>query len=464
MNQIGPRILIIDDEQDFLDATANLLRRLNYEPMITRDAEYALELVESQNYDLVLCDLQMPDLDGLEMLRRIHLYAKDLPVVIVSAYGTIDRAVACMKAGAFEFIEKPFEVDHLKVVIERALQFTNLVEERQHLLQQLKAKYKFENIISKSDVMLQIFKLIETIAPTDVNILITGESGTGKELIARSIHARSKRQAKPFVPMNCGALPENLFESELFGYEKGAFTGADQSKIGLFEYANKGTFFLDEVCEMNQSVQTKFLRVLQERELRRLGGHVQIPINVRIISATNRSPENILDDDSLRADLYYRLNVVHIHIPPLRDRKGDIQLLAAHFLKKSMVTTNKKKLQFAAETISMLESYNWPGNVRELENVVERAVALCNDVIIQPTDLPGQLQKLEPSHERFDSMSFKQVRNKVIEKVEKRYLVFLLRKHMGNITRVAEEAEMTRRNTYRLLQKHSINPEDWRDL
>jgi len=464
MKPNGPRILLIDDEQDFLEATANLLRRLDYEPMTTKDARYALELIEKQKYDLILCDLQMPDLDGLEMMQRIRIYAKDLPVVIVSAYGTIDRAVACIKAGAYEFIEKPFEVDHLKVVIERALEFSNLVEERQSLLQQLKDKYKFENIISKSDVMLKIFKLIETIAPTDVNILITGESGTGKELIARSIHTRSKRQARPFVPMNCGALPENLFESELFGYEKGAFTGADQTKTGLFEYANTGTFFLDEVCEMAHSVQTKFLRVLQEKELRRLGGHQEIPINVRIISATNCMPEKILGEDRLRADLYYRLNVVHIHVPPLRERKDDICLLAAHFLKKSMATTDKKKLKFSPETLAMLESYDWPGNVRELENVVERIGALSEDDLIQPADLPEQFHSLEPSHENFDSRSFKQVRSREMVKVEKRYLVFLLRKHKGNVTHIAAEAKMTRRNTYRLLQKHGIDPEEWRLL
>ncbi|NQV14895.1 sigma-54-dependent Fis family transcriptional regulator [bacterium] len=464
MNQIGPRILIIDDEQDFLDATANLLRRMKYEPMTTKDVTFALELIESQPYDLVLCDLQMPELDGIEMLHRIQHYSKDLPVVIISAYGTIDRAVACMKAGAYEFIEKPFEADHLKVVIDRALHFSNLIEEREHLLQQLKAKYKFENIISKSDVMLRIFDLIESVAPTDVNILITGESGTGKELVARSIHARSNRNAKPFVAMNCGAMPESLFESELFGHEKGAFTGADQRKIGLMEYANKGTFFLDEVSEMKHTLQAKFLRVLQERELRRLGGNAQIPINVRIISATNQAPDQLIDQNLLRADLYYRLNVVNIHIPPLRERRADIQLLADHFLKKAMVTSNKKNLRFSRESIAILETYNWPGNVRELENIVERSVALSNDNIIQSTDLPDYLQLVEPAQERFDTLSFKQAKFNAIEKTEKHYLIFLMRKHLGNITRVAEEAEMTRRNTYRLLQKHGIDPNDWRDL
>ena len=464
MSQIGPRILIIDDEQDFLDATANLLRRMEYEPMITRDVEYALELIASQTYDLVLCDLQMPQLDGLAMLSRIKRIAKNLPVVIISAYGTIDRAVACVKAGAYEFIEKPFEADHIKIVIDRALEFVNLIEERQHLLQQLKAKYQFENIISKSDVMLEIFKLIETVAPTDVNVLITGESGTGKELIARSIHARSHRKTKPFVPMNCGALPENLVESELFGYEKGAFTGADQTKIGLFEYAHKGTFFLDEVCEMVHTFQAKFLRVIQERELRRVGGFVQIPVNVRIIAATNQSVDLILEENILRSDLYYRLNVVHIHVPPLRERKGDIQLLANHFLKKAGVANHKSELRLSKATIDLLETYNWPGNVRELENVIERAVAVGNDAIIEPTDLPEKLQLLDVFPEKLETLSFKQARVKAIDKMEKRFLVFLMRKHTGNITHVADEAEMTRRNTYRLLEKHGIHPDDWRGL
>ena len=464
MSQIGPRILIIDDEPEYLEATANLLRKMDYEPMTTRDVEYALELVESQTFDLVLCDLQMPELDGLAMLTRIKRIAANLPVIIISAYGTIDRAVACVKAGAYEFIEKPFEADHIKVVIDRALDYVNLVEERKHLLQQLKAKYKFENIISKSESMLSIFKLIETIAPTDVNVLITGESGTGKELIARSIHARSHRKAKPFVPVNCGALPENLFESELFGYEKGAFTGADQTKIGLFEYANKGTFFLDEVSEMVHNLQAKLLRVIQEREMRRLGGYVEIPVNVRIIAATNRSVEAIQNEKLLRSDLYYRLNVVHIHIPPLRERKEDIQLLANHFLKKAMVTNRRSKLELGRDTLKILESYDWPGNVRELENVVERAVAVSSAKLIQPGDLPAKLQTVEAQHDRFELLSFKQARQAAIEKTEKRYLVFLMRKHGGNITRVAEEAEMTRRNTYRLLEKHGIRPEDWRKL
>ncbi|MCF7801752.1 MAG: sigma-54 dependent transcriptional regulator [Candidatus Marinimicrobia bacterium] len=457
-----PKILLIDDEPEFLAASQKLLQRFKYDCVATEDADLGLRMLSDIDFDLVISDYLMPSMDGVQLLKAAHQLQPNLPVIILTAFGSIDRAVTCMQAGAFDFIEKPFESDHFKIVIEKALKYTNLVNERNHLLQQLESRYQFENIIGKSDAMLRIFDMVNSVAESDANILITGESGTGKELIARSIHTRSKRKTGPFVPVNCGAFPDNLFESEIFGYEKGAFTGAAQRKIGLLEYANTGSFFLDEVCELPLGIQSKLLRVLQDRELRRLGGHDLIRVDVRIISATNRNPQAFVTDGYLREDLYYRLNVINIHIPPLRERQVDIRLLANHFLTLGLSKTGKEIEDFSPDVLQAFETYNWPGNVRELENVVERAIALTKSQRIEITDLPPNFQQTDSREPAFEELSLQQAKLKAVEKVEKDYLLYLLRKHTGNVTRLAEEAGMTRRNLYRLLDKYKIKPDHWR--
>ena len=457
-----PKILIIDDEPDMLSACSKIISALGNEPVAVSDVRSAVKSMEDEDYDLIFCDLLMPEHDGMEVLEICHKLAPNTPVVIFSAYGTVERAVAAMKAGAFDFVEKPFEVDNLKIVIEKGLRQRNLFRERINILKQLEDKFRFDNLIGKSLVMQNLYDMIENVSKSEANILITGESGTGKELIARSIHARSQRKTKAFVPVNCGAFPENLFEAELFGYEKGAFTGAARRKIGLIEYADGGTFFLDEVCELPANLQTKLLRTLQDQTLRRIGGNELIQVNIRLISATNRNIEDALESKILREDFYYRLNVINIHVPPLRERKEDIQLLADHFLEKNLSSSSKSITGFTNEVIQIFENYNWPGNVRELENIVERAVTLAKTKKITIEDLPPHFSNKQASNLSFGNLNLAELKHKAVEDIERKYLLFLLEKHKGNITHVAEEAGITRRHIHRMMNIYKIDPNKWR--
>lgn len=457
------RILIIDDEPDMLSGCAKIISVLGNDPVPVSDVKEVIKFLEEEEFDLIFCDLLMPEHDGMEVLEICQKLAPNTPVIIFSAYGTIDRAVAAMKAGAFDFIEKPFDANNLKILIEKGLRQRNLFRERVNLLKQLEDRYRFDNIIGKSLVMRNVFDMIENVSKTDANILITGESGTGKELIARSIHARSRRKTKAFVPVNCGAFPENLFEAELFGYERGAFTGAVHRKIGLIEFADGGTFFLDEVCELPANLQIKLLRTLQDQKLRRVGGNDLIQVDIRLISATNQSIERALDEQTLRKDFYYRLNVINIQVPPLRERKEDIQLLAEHFLEKCLVSSTKKSNGFTNEAIHALENYNWPGNVRELENNIERAVTLAKENKITLADLSPHFLDSHTSQISYDGKSLTELKHKAIEEIEKKYLLILMEKYKGNITRVAEEAGLTRRHIHRMINNYKINPNIWRE-
>ena len=321
----------------------------------------------------------------------------------------------------------------------------------------------FDGMLGRSEPMQRVYEVIRNVARADVNVMITGESGTGKELVARSIHKRSRRSSEAFVPINCSAFPENLFEAELFGYEKGAFTGAAQRKIGLLEYAHKGTFFLDEVCEMPVSLQAKLLRVLQDRQLRHLGGNELIPVDVRLISASNRQLESALLENRLRQDFYFRLNVVNIHLPPLRERKEDISLLAYHFLEKFLHATDKDILGFDDEVLDAFERYEWPGNVRELENVVERAITLATENVIIPADLPPNIHPTaKRRHHSGPNMTLIEAKQRAVDEIERKYLLSLLLKYHGNITNLARESGMSRRNVHRLLKRHRLDPEQWR--
>ncbi len=456
------RILVIDDEPEMLSGCSKILRALGYTPFPIQNGNHAIQLLQEEQFDLVLCDLLMPEPDGMQILQSVKKYAPNTPLIIFTAYGTINRVVAAMKEGAFDFIEKPFDADHLKVVIEKGLNQRELFCERNNLINQLEKKYSFDNIIGKSDKMQKVFEMVESVSKTDANVLITGESGTGKELIARSIHARSPRRTQSFVPVNCGAFPENLFEAELFGYEKGAFTGATQSKIGLLEYASSGSFFLDEVCELSQTLQAKLLRVLQDQQLRHIGGNELIQIDIRLISATNRDLEVALSNGQIRDDFFYRINVINIQLPPLRDRKEDIRLLAEHFLQNTLKSSPKEISEFSDEVFHLFEKYNWPGNVRELENIIERAVTLAKGNIITPAELPQEFQSKENKSISFDDLSLAQAKQSAIDSLEKKYLLFLLEKYRGNVTKISEEAGMTRRNIHRLLNRHDIDPKAWR--
>jgi DNA-binding NtrC family response regulator len=456
------KILVLDDEEDMLRGFGKLLEAQGHKAYLVSNATAAAKVLEEEEIDIVFTDLLMPDIDGLQVLELVQKNNPSIPVIIFSAYGTVDRAVIAMKAGAFDFIEKPFDAERVTLVIQKALNHIHLYKERNNLLDQLEEKFKFDNIIGVSPEIRKIFEMVENVAKSEANILITGESGTGKELVARSIHAHSERKTSPFVPVNCGAFPENLFEAEIFGYEKGAFTGANKRKIGLLEYANGETFFMDEVCELPMPLQTKLLRAIQDKQIRHIGGNELIQVDVRIISATNENIEKALSQQKLREDLYYRLNVINIHLPPLRERKGDIRLLAEVFLKKFAKKMHKDITGFAVDVLEYFENYKWQGNIRELENVVERAVTLSKGKKITIAELPTYLFPEVAAVISFDKLKFTDAKQIAVEDVEKKYLLHLLKKHNGNITKMAEDAGMTRRNIHRMLNNHNINTNDWR--
>src|SRR5436190_13760362 len=382
------RILVVDDEPDMVENCTRILRRAGYRVLATTDPERALALLESERPDVLLTDLKMPDIDGMELMRRAHELDPTLPVIMITAFGSIESAVAAIKAGAFDYLPKNFSVDELTVDVERALRQRALGVENQNLRAQLAAALGLENIIGRSATMGQVFELLKKAARSEANILVRGESGTGKELIARAIHANSPRAPKAFIPVDCASLPETLLESELFGHEKGAFTGAVRAKPGLMEVADGGTLFLDEIGELPLGLQSKLLRVLQERQIRRVGGTELVDVDARVVSATNRDIRDAIVKGSFREELYYRVNVIEIRLPPLRERTGDIPLLVHAFLRRY----GQGRVQACApDALAALEAYRWPGNVRELQNVIERACALADGDTILRADLPDHV-------------------------------------------------------------------------
>jgi DNA-binding NtrC family response regulator len=387
----GERLLIVDDEEMNREFLHELLTEQGYDIKTAVDGVDALELLKSEPFHLVLSDLKMPRMNGIELIRQLRDIAPSTVGIIFTAYAAIDTAVEAIKAGAYDYIPKPFRTEVIQVVLQRALEYQRLNHENIRLRKQLKAKYKFDNIVSDHERMQAVFEIVEKVADTDSTVLVYGESGTGKELIARALHYNGYRQDKPLVPINCGAIPGELLESELFGFEKGAFTGATAMRIGRFELANGGTVFLDEIGEMSPALQVKLLRVLQQREFERIGGTRTIKVDVRIIAATNKDLEELVAKSQFREDLYYRLNVIPIHIPPLRDRQSDIPLLVAHFIAR-FNTEKKRHIEgITRDAMERLLYYHWPGNVRELENLIERMTILKGSGFITPADLPEKL-------------------------------------------------------------------------
>ncbi len=454
-----PKILIIDDDEAVLEACSRALQQNGgYEIKALSDGNAALHEIKAREYDLILCDLNMDELGGLDLLKEAKLFAPETPFVIFSGHGNIETAVNAMKEGAFDFIEKPFKKERLKVVVEKSLQHRNLFKEKRALRNQLEKSQRFDNLIGRSPAMRRIFDMIKRIAESEANVTIVGESGTGKELVARSIHYHSPRREKPFVPVNCGSFPEHLFESELFGYEKGAFTGAYRRKPGLLEYAHGGTFFLDEVCELSPSLQVKLLRMLQDKKIRRVGGNELIEVDVRIISATNRNLEEALREGILREDLYYRLNVISIELPPLRERKEDIPLLAQYFVEQYSKMSPKIIRGISVEALRCLEEYSWPGNVRELENVIERAITLAKDEWIRPEDLPPNIACPKKAvNEVTLQLPLKEARKQVLEKFEREYILKMLERFGGNVTKAAHYSGVDRRTFHRLMNRYAIS-------
>ena len=384
-------VLIVDDEKNYLLVLEALLTDAGYEVITCDNAGEALEITTSHDLDLVITDMRMPGVDGMEFLVQLRGRLPEIPVIMMTAYATVEKAVEAMKRGAFDYITKPFKNEELILTIRKALEMHRLKRENRLLSQELQERFKFGNIVGKSKVMHQVYEIIEKVAQTRASVLVTGESGTGKELIARAIHFNSPRSDKPFITVNCSALPETLLESELFGHERGAFTGAVTRRKGRFELAHNGTLFLDEVGDMSPALQVKLLRVLQEMRFERVGGTATLQVDARLVAASNRDLKREVDLGRFREDLYYRLKVVHIHVPPLRERRDDIPLLVHHFLKKVAKANGLPVKNVSHEAIKCLYQYDWVGNVRELENVIERAVILCDGDDIRTQDLPEEL-------------------------------------------------------------------------
>ena len=450
------KILIVDDEKSILDLLSMVFKKEGYVIYTALSSQKALEILDEHDIDLVITDIRMPGMSGLDLLFHIKENYPDIPIIMITAYGSTREAVRALKAGALDYITKPFDIDELKIVVRNALHKRHLEQENIHLKKELSKRYSFENIIGKSKKMQEIFNLIEKIAPTDATVLICGESGTGKELVAKAIHYKSLRRNNKFVSINCGALPENLLESELFGHVKGSFTGAYSDKRGLFEVANKGTILLDEIGEMSPMTQVKLLRALQERKIRRVGGVEEIEIDVRIIAATNQNLKEKIKKGEFREDLFYRLNVISITIPPLRERKEDIPLLVEHFIEKYSKQFQKDKKKVSLEVMKVFQDYHWPGNIRELENVIERAMALAQGDKITIDDIPKEIiypatveMPITIPEEGFNL-------NSHLEELSRRYIEYALIKADRNIKRAAELLGISYRSLRHYINKYQI--------
>ncbi len=461
------RVLVVDDELSVREFFEILLAKEGYEVATAADGLSAVKLIKDQVFDLVITDLQMKNGDGMTLLREAKKVQGDVPVIMITAFATTDSAVDAMKAGAFDYVSKPFKIDEIKMVIRNALKTRSLIEENRTLKSELQSKYDFSNLHGDSEGMRQVLNLIRKSAPTRTNILIFGESGTGKELVARALHFNSPRKDGPIVTVNCGAIPESLIESELFGHERGAFTGATATKHGLFEAANKGTLFLDEIGELPLPMQVKLLRVIQEKNFHRVGGTESIEVDVRIIAATNRTLEEEVKKGRFREDLFYRLNVIQIQIPPLRERRDDIALLADFFLRKYAKETSKDIRRISPEAMNLLLAYDFPGNVRELENIIERSVALEMGQAVQVDSLPSHVVNYEHKKEVFSlkeaDQKFQQgtfALDELVDSFEKEWLLKALEKTHGSRSRAAKILGITSRSMRYRLKKHGIGSDD----
>lgn len=388
-----PRVLVVDDEPSIREMLKIVLRRDGCDVQVAEDGRQALEALRAGPVDLLLSDIRMPDMSGVDVLRTAKALNRDVVALMMTAYASTETAVEAMRLGAVDYLTKPFNMDELRIKVRQQLEARRIKQENVLLKRVLESQHAFSNMIGRSDPMLALFDMIEAVAKTTSTVLITGESGTGKDLVARAIHFNSLRRDRPFVAVNCGAVPETLLESELFGHMKGAFTGADTNKKGLVEAAERGSIFLDEIGEMNPSMQVKLLRVLQDHRFRRLGGTDEVQADIRVIAATNQDLEKRVADGRFREDLFYRLNVIPVHLPPLRERREDVGLLAEHFLAKYAAQMNKPVRTIAHEAQALLSAYDWPGNVRELENVIERAVALERTEAVLPETLPEAVRR-----------------------------------------------------------------------
>lgn len=462
MLQNGVRILVIDDDPSIRNMLEIVLKKSGYDVTCTESGKTALEKLRKEIFELIISDIKMPDITGIDLLKKIKAINPEIPVILITAFASANDAVEAMKLGAEDYVTKPFNLDELRIIIDRALYKRSMEKENIQLKSRLTEKEKFENIVGKNQKMLEIFEMIDTISKTDSTVLIVGESGTGKELISKAIHNKSERSGCKFVSINCGALPENLLESELFGHTKGAFTDAHKEKQGLFEVADKGTLFLDEIGEMTQKMQVKLLRAIQERKVRKVGGSEEKYVDVRIISATNKDLTESIKTGEFRTDLFYRLNVITINVPPLRERKDDIPLLLEYFLRIFNNKFNRQIQGFEKDALDTFINYPWPGNIRELENVIERAVALekgtfigvkslPSDLVyniaeteVMPTDIDALLQD-----ESFDFQEY-------IDDISRRIILKAFLLNDSNMKKTAEKLKINYRSLRYLMEKYDL--------
>jgi len=447
------KVLFVDDEKSILTQLKWAFSK-DYEVFLAEDRDSAMRIVEEKRPAVVTLDISLSEggTEGIELLKEITSRYPDIKSIMITGNDDKKNALESLSLGAVDYYYKPIDIDELKVIIRRSIHIRNLELEREKLLRRLSEKHEFEEMIGECSEMIRVFETIRRVATTDVTVLITGESGTGKELVARAIHSQSLRKGKPFVVVNCGAIPENLLESELFGYEKGAFTGAYRAKAGRFEMADGGTVFLDEIGELSQALQVKILRFLQEHEIERVGGNRTIPLDIRVLAATNKELEKEVKEGRFREDLYYRLNVININLPPLRDRGTDVELLGNYFLYKYSRENGRKIKGFSKDAIRMIRSYSWPGNVRELQNRVERAVIMASKPVISAQDLG-----LVPSDAGL-GFSLKEAK----DNLERRLIKAALLRNSGNISRAARDLDVSRVTLHDLLKKHGINAEDYK--
>ena len=457
---IPKRILIVDDEENFRHMLSVILKKEHYEVETASNGEEGLKKVGLSAFDQILCDIRMPQMDGMEFLKEVQKMGAEAVIIMMSAYGTIDTAIEAMKLGAYDYISKPFKPDEILLTLKKAEERERLRKENELLRRQVQKEYGFKNIVSKNEKMLSIFEVIKKVAPYKSTILITGESGTGKELIARALHYNSDRSQLPFIPVNCGAIPENLLESELFGHVKGAFTDAVRTKKGLFEEADGGTLFLDEIGELPPQLQVKLLRVLQDGEIRRVGESKSIQIDVRIVAATVKDLIKEVSEGRFREDLFYRLNVLPIHIPPLRERKEDIPLLVHHFINKYSQSMNKRVTGITPKGMDALLNYKWYGNVRELENTIERAIVLTDKEVIELENLPLEIQNFKDQIP-FTSLAEEEHSIKKASRfLETNLIKKALKKTKGNHTHAARLLEISHRALLYKIKEYGIVEED----
>jgi DNA-binding NtrC family response regulator len=455
------RILVIDDEESIRELLKDFLESKGFEVAVASDGESGLMILREDKFDLFLLDLMMPGISGLDVLRETAAENFSIPSIVITAHATVQTAVEAMKLGAFDYITKPFDLEDIYLAIKRALEFSKLQNENFRLKKELKKKFGFHKIIGNSQRIQDVIKFIEKIADTNSTVLVTGESGTGKELVAKTIHYNSSRSRKPFVPLNCAAIPKDILESELFGHEKGAFTGAVSTRIGRFELANNGTLFLDEIGELAPALQVKLLRVLQEKEFERVGGIKTIKVDVRIIAATNRDLEKAVTEGAFREDLFYRLNVLPFHLPPLRKMKEDVPLLVEHFIDEISKKKKREAPKISEETMNILANYKWPGNVRELENLVERLIILKEGDTLSLQDLPERFfdkRHMQKTGGKAHILSTDGVDlNSMIEEIENNMIIQALQLSKGVKSKAANLLGLNRTTLIEKLKKKDID-------